>query len=178
MVNKFIIEANSALVGTVFEIPEELMKVLKAAWQKYGDKANGTKSTASEGKKRCENLLRSGEVDYYQIKRMIHDMEQINKYKDPISYALNGGDLMYKWAVRTLDDARREVDGQKNSRMRANNLAGLEGLRKNAYLSNHEKDGEPLDGIMFNTDDDRGQMTPSISEEIAKIKVLIKTKQV
>lgn len=178
MVNKFLIEANSALVGHVFEIPDELMEVLKAAWDKWGDKAHGTKSTASEGKKRCENLLKTGQLNYYQIKRMIHDMEQINKHKDPIGYALNGGDVMYKWAVRVLDAARREVDGQKNSRMRANNIAGLEGLRKNAYLSNHEKDGEPLDGIIFNIDDDRGQMTPMISEEIEKIKTLIKVKQI
>jgi hypothetical protein len=178
MVNKFLIEANSALVGTVFDIPDELIEILRAAWDKYGDKAHGAKSSASEGKKRCENLLRSKQLNYYQIKRMIHDMEQINKYKDPVGYALNGGDDMYKWAVRVLDAARREVDGQKNSRKRANDIAGLEGLRKNAYLSKHEKPGEPLDGIMFNTDNDRGQMTPMISEEVDKIKMLISVKQI
>jgi hypothetical protein len=178
MVNKFIIEANSALVGTSFKIPKELMKILKDAHEQYALKANGSKSLASQGLKRCENLLSTGNLDYYQIKRMIHDMEHINKNTDPISYALNGGDVMYKWACRVLDDARREVDGQKNSRMRADNISGLMGMRKNAYLDSHEKDGQPLDGIMFNTDNDRGQMTPMISEEIQKIINLINVKQI
>jgi hypothetical protein len=167
-----LFEANSALVGKIFEIPDELIEVLQAAYDKWGAKVHGSKSSATEGLKRCERLLKERQLTYYQIKRMIHDMEHINRYQDPIAYALNGGIDMYKWAVRVLDKARRDVDAQKNSRMNANNIGGLNGLRKNAYLSKHEKNGEPLDGIIFGTGD-KGSLTPMISEAVNRIKTII-----
>jgi hypothetical protein len=166
--------ANSALVPVEFPIPEELLQVLQGAYDQYVNKTHGAKSPAAEGMKRCRRLLSDKKLKYYQIKRMIHDMEQINPLEDPVSYALNGGRDMYVWATRTLDDARRKIEADKNSRARANEIGGLDGIRKNAYLSTHEKSGGALDGILFGAEDQKSSITPMVSEQVERICALMK----
>lgn len=164
---------NSALVNRIFEIPDEMVEVLEKAYKKYGDKTNGTKSPASEGKKRCERLIEERKLTYQQIKRMIHDMKYINRELDPVAWELNGGQKMFSWAVQALNNARREVAGHKESRARADEIGGIEGMRKNAYNQTHEKDG--LQNILFgqNSDNNR-KLTPMISEQIERIKQIMK----
>jgi hypothetical protein len=158
---------NKALVQRKFPIPKEVMDDLHSAFRKYPHHQG-------EGLKRCERLLKDKELTYQKIKRLIHDMKYMDQDKDPISYELNGGKMMYDWAKRALDDARKEVDGQKNSRKRANDISGLGGIRKNAYLSNHGKDGKSVVDSILTGNQSGGGLTPMISEQISRIQSLIK----
>jgi hypothetical protein len=157
---------NNSLAQRKFEVPKEIMAGFHAAYRKYPHHHG-------EGLKRCERLMKEKQFTYQQIKRYIHDMKYMDQTKDPISYELNGGKAGYDWAVKALTDARKEVEGHKNSRKQANDISGLDGIRKNAYLSTHRKDGSSAVDDILTGANTGGGLTPMISEEINRIMSLI-----
>lgn len=159
---------NKALVSKKFGIPKEIINQLHGALNKHPHHQG-------DGLKRCKRLINDRELTYQQIKRLIHDLKYMDKEKNKESYELNGGQAMETWANKALGDARKQIDGQKNSKKRADSIAGLTGIRKNAYLSKHKKDGAAgmIKNIMTGNKELAGGLTPTISEEIKRISEII-----
>lgn len=160
---------NRALVGKTFEIPKEIIKKIKDSIARYGLRN-------VEGSKRAQRLVKEKILTYGQIKRLIHDLKNIDKSKQADSYELNGGIEMEDWANKTLDDARGQVSSRKNSQARANEIGGLDGIRKNAYNDTHDKkaNNQLGDILKGGADGGGGIMSSIVSEEINRIKELIK----
>lgn len=108
-----------------------------------------------EGIKRARNLLNDGKVNYGQLKRIVHDIKNIDKNKEFDKYNLYGGELMEKWGNTILDTERDFVKSRKESKKRSDVIGSITGERKNAFLSTHTKKQSmipPLNPIKSNSE--------------------------
>jgi len=117
---------NSELKDRVFKLPENVINFLKQQPQ-------------IEGLHRNKNLLDTGTVTYGQLKRILHDMKKINKFKEPGKYNFYGGDLMKNWGIMTLTNERNLIRDRESATRIANDIAGLTGERSNPSLKRHTK---------------------------------------
>jgi len=123
---------NSELKSRYFDIPQNIL-----------DKINHTVTCLQgenvRGIQRAKKLLNDKKVKYGQLKRIIHDIQNIDKIKDRTKYDLCGGDLMEKWAKQFLDNERQLIINRKDSKKNADSMGGITGERKNSHLKKHTK---------------------------------------
>ena len=122
---------NKELKGRIFDIPQNIL-------DKINHTVVGLNGQHVHGVNRAQKLLTDKKVKYGQLKRIIHDLKNTDKIADRVKYDLAGGDLMEKWANTYLQGERDLVSGGKDSKKRADDIAG-EGSRKNSHLKKHTK---------------------------------------
>ena len=117
---------NKELKLSVFDIPQNIL-----------DKINHTVISLNgehfHGLNRAKKLLQDKKVKYGQLKRIIHDLQNIYKINDRTRFDLCGGELMEKWANTFLDGERQLVRSKKLASHNINNNTGMNGLRKNPF---------------------------------------------
>jgi hypothetical protein len=91
------------------------------------------------GIQRAKKLLNDKKVKYGQLKRIIHDLQNMDKINNKVKYDLAGGDLMEKWAKQFLQGERDLISNRKDGRKQADEIGGLTGERKNSHLKKHTK---------------------------------------
>jgi hypothetical protein len=117
--------ANSELKDRVFDVPKNVMDFL--SMQQDIPELD-----------RNENLRKTGNVTYGQLKRILHDMKGI-KMSKPNVYNFYGGDLMWNWGKGTLERERNQINNRQESEKISNDISGLSGERKNPSLKRHTK---------------------------------------
>lgn len=123
---------NKDLKKRIFDIPQNILDLINHAVLNL----NGQNARGSQ---RAKKLLADKKVKYGQLKRIIHDLQNIDKVNDRQKYELCGGDLMFNWAKQFLQGERDLISKRKDSRKRADEIGGLTGDRKNSHLSKHKK---------------------------------------
>jgi hypothetical protein len=138
----------------------------------------GLNGTHMRGIQRAKKLLADKKVKYGQLKRIIHDLQNIDKAIDLVKYDLAGGDLMLMWGKKFLDGERDIISNRKEGRKNADEIGGITGERKNSYLKKHKKKPDwlpPLNMIKPNSFKSTASALTSMKlfEEIEKFKKLI-----
>ena len=134
-------------MGREFDIPDNII-------QHLATKLSQNQSD-SDGSMRTRNLLQTKKVNYNQLKRILHDMKYMDKTNESVKYELYGGELMEKWGNQILHSERGQIQNRKDSRQRADNIGGIDGMRKNSHLSSHtkkERSTTPLNMMKSNSD--------------------------
>lgn len=162
---------NKDLKHRVFNIPQNIL-------DKINHTIVGLNGQHMDGVNRGKKLLMDKTVKYGQLKRIIHDIQTMDKINDRIKYDLCGGDLMEKWAKQFLDGERDLISNKKQSKKRADEIGGITGERKNTHLKKHTKKPDFLPPLnMIKSNSHKSSISPITSlglfEEINKIKKLI-----
>jgi hypothetical protein len=123
---------NSQLKNNVYDVPEEVL-----------NKINSTLSTIKDpnviGIDRAKKLINDKKVTYGQLKRIIHDIKNLDKNTEQTRYNLYGGEVMEKWSNTFLDGERQLVRSKKLASHNINNNTGMNGLRKNPFRKEGER---------------------------------------
>ncbi len=123
---------NKELKSRIFDIPQNVLdKINHTMVGLNGEHVNGIQ--------RAKKLLNDKKVKYGQLKRIIHDLENMDKINNKVKYDLAGGDLMEKWAKQFLQGERDLISNRKDGRKQADEIGGLTGERKNSHLKKHTK---------------------------------------
>lgn len=149
---------NSNLYNNIAIIPDTLIKHLTDSFHSID--AN----SSIEGFKRNQDLRKSKNATYQQIKRIKSWFDNYNGNKEDAPFILNGGDRMHNWCDEVLKVWRANQDGVKKVKKNT----GMQ----NAYIDDHEKNG-----INMNQTDllkNSTKVDTNVSEEIMKINDLIK----
>ena len=123
---------NKELKDRVFDIPIDILRQINHALSNL----NGQ---YFHGVERAKNLTRDKTVTYKQLKKIIHEIDRMDKVKDKLKYELCGGKLMETWANQFLQGERDLIRNRKESKKRADEIGGTTGERKNAFLKKHSK---------------------------------------
>ena len=126
----------------------------------------------------AKKLLADKKVKYGQLKKIIHDLQNMDKGKEQVKYELAGGDLMLMWGKKFLDGERDIISNRKEGRKNADEMSAMTGERKNSYLKKHTKKPDflpPLNMIKPNSFKSTASALSSMKlfEEIEKFKKLI-----
>jgi hypothetical protein len=123
---------NKELKNRIFDIPQNILdKINHTVVGLNGEHVNGIQ--------RAKKLLTDKKVKYGQLKRIIHDLQNMDKINNKVKYDLAGGDLMEKWAKQFLQGERDLISNRKDGRKQADEISGLTGERKNSHLKKHTK---------------------------------------
>jgi hypothetical protein len=123
---------NKDLKHRIFDIPQNILdKINHTVVGLNGEHVNGIQ--------RAKKLLNDKKVKYGQLKRIIHDLQNMDKINNKVKYDLAGGDLMEKWAKQFLQGERDLISNRKDGRKQADEISGLTGERKNSHLKKHTK---------------------------------------
>jgi len=123
---------NKELKNRIFDIPQNILdKINHTVVGLNGEHVNGIQ--------RAKKLLNDKKVKYGQLKRIIHDIQNMDKINNRVRYDLSGGELMERWAKQFLQGERDLISNRKDSRKRADDIGGLTGDRKNSHLKKHTK---------------------------------------
>jgi len=123
---------NKELKSRIFDIPQNILdKINHTVVGLNGEHVNGIQ--------RAKKLLTDKKVKYGQLKRIIHDLQNMDKINNKVKYDLAGGDLMEKWAKQFLQGERDLISNRKDGRKQADEISGLTGERKNSHLKKHTK---------------------------------------
>jgi hypothetical protein len=161
---------NSQLKDRVFKIPDDVFNFIHKVFTSLEDKT-------IDGTQRAKNLLRTKNVTYAQIKRIIHDLE--NGDPNSIQYKLAGGEPMLNWGKTHLNGERQMIKNNKKSQQRANNIGQINDIRKNPFLKKHTKKSKDytVPTNMMKSNSDKTSVTPisslGVFEEIERIKGLL-----
>jgi hypothetical protein len=163
---------NNELKGRVFEVPQNIL-------HKITQTVNSLGGQHIHGLNRAKKILTDKTVKYGQLKRIIHDFQNMDKTKDIVRYNLYGGDLMDNWAKQFLKGERDLISNRKDSRKRADEIGGITGERKNSHLKKHSKKPDFLPPLnMVKSNSHKNSISPIVSlglfEEVEKFKKLIK----
>ena len=123
---------NKELKNRIFEIPIDIIKQINHA-------VVGLNGQHVRGLERAKKLLNDKTVKYGQLKRIIHDINTMDKIKDKLKYDLCGGQQMENWAKQYLKGERDLLSSRKDSKKRADDIGGITGERKNSHLKKHTK---------------------------------------
>ena len=123
---------NKDLKHRIFDIPQNIL-------DKINHTIVGLQGKNVRGIQRAKKLLNDKKVKYGQLKRIIHDLQNIDKINERLKYELAGGDLMDKWGKPFLDGERDLVSNRKDSRKRADEIGGITGERNNTHIKKHTK---------------------------------------
>lgn len=149
---------NKNLYNNIAILPDTLIKHLS-------DCFNSIDADSSvEGFKRNQDLRKTKNATYQQIKRIKNWFDAYNGNKEDAPFILNGGDRMNNWCDEVLKVWRANQEGVKKIKKNT----GMQ----NAYIDDHEKNG-----ININQTDNLKNATmvdTKLSEEIIKINVMIK----
>lgn len=157
---------NSKLKDKVYDVPMDIIKKITHTLNCLGDKD-------VHGTDRAKNILKSQKVTYGQLKRIIHDLKNIDKTTDKLRHDLYGGELMEKWANTFLNGERDLVRNKKTASKNVNNNTGLDGLRKNPFLSKHSKADSTKASINLLKSNSEETSVSGLFEEINRIKKII-----
>lgn len=169
---------NKDLKDKIFTIPKNVLDKISDEMAKLGGKD-------VVGIKRATTLLDDRTVTYGQLKRIIHDLNTMDKLKYKQKYELAGGDLMMNWSNNFLKGERDLVKGRKDSKMKADSMSAMTGERKNAHIKKHKKNPNFNIGTggtsSLNFTKNNSQKTSvtqfsqdlKLTEEVEKIKKLI-----
>lgn len=162
---------NKDLKGKVFNVPQDIL-------DKINHTITGLNGKNVRGIQRAKKLLNDKTVNYGQLKRIIHDIQNLDKTKERVKYDLYGGELMERWSQQFLQGERDLISNRKDSRKRADEISSMTGERKNSHLKKHTKKFSfkvPTNLIKSNSH--KTSVSPITSlklfEEIDKIKKLI-----
>jgi len=161
---------NSQLKDRVFKIPDNIFDYIHKVFTSLEDKK-------VDGTQRAKNLLRTKNVTYAQIKRIIHDLE--NGDPNSTQYKLAGGELMLTWGKTHLNGERDLIKNNKKSKQRADNIGQINDIRKNSFLKTHTKKSKDykVPTNMLKSNSDKTSISPisslGIFEEIQRIKDLL-----
>ena len=117
--------------------------------------------------------------NYGQLKKIIHELKNMDKIADRVKYDLAGGDLMEKWANQFLQGERDLVSNRKDGRKQADDISSMTGERKNSHLKKHTKKASWLPPTNLVKSNSHKNSISSIKlgslfeQEIEKIKKLI-----
>lgn len=162
---------NKELKDRVFNLPQNIL-----------DKINHTimclNGQHMHGLNRAKKLLSDKTVKYGQLKRIIHDIKNMDQVNDKIKYNLAGGDLMNRWSKQHLQGERNLVSDRKDSRKNADQMSNITGERKNSYLKKHtKKDNFKIPTNLIKSNSHKTSISPITSlglfEEIERIKKLM-----
>lgn len=123
---------NKELKSRVFDIPQHILN-------KINHTIVGLNGEHAQGLNRAKKLLSDKKVKYGQLKRIIHDFQNLDKIKDKLRYDLYGGQEMETWAKQYLKGERDLISNRKDSRQQADNIGAITGERKNSHLKKHKK---------------------------------------
>lgn len=162
---------NKELKSRIFNIPQNIL-------DKINHTIVGLEGKGVKGSERAKKLLTDKTVKYGQLKRIMHDLQNIDKINDKLRYDLYGGDLMFNWSKQYLKGERDLISNRKDSRKRADNITSMTGERKNSHLKKHTKKNSYSIPVNFmKSNSHKTSISPLIDfklfEEINKIKKLI-----
>jgi len=162
---------NKELKDRVFDVPQDILNLINHT-------ITGLQDKNTHGVQRAQNILNDKKVTYGQLKRIIHDLQGIDKIKDISRYNLYGGQLMDNWSKKHLQGERDLISNRKEGRKDADEMAAITGERKNSYLKKHTKKfGFTVPTNLIKSNSHKSSITPITSlglfEEIEKIKKLI-----
>jgi hypothetical protein len=123
---------NKELKNRVFDLPQNIL-------DKINHTITGLNGQHVHGVQRAQKLLSDKKVKYGQLKRIIHDFQNLNKNTDKLKYDLYGGDLMNNWSKQHLQGERDLIQNKKEGRKQADDIGGMTGERKNSFLKSHSK---------------------------------------
>jgi len=163
---------NKELKLRIFDIPYDVLN-------KINHTLVGLNGVHVRGIERAKKLLVDKKVKYGQLKRIIHDLQNMDKGADLQKYDLAGGDLMLNWGKKFLDGERDIISNRKEGRKNADEMSAMTGERRNSYIKKHTKKPDflpPLNMIKPNSFKSTASALTSMKlfEEVSKIKKLIK----
>jgi hypothetical protein len=123
---------NKELKNREFDLPQNIL-------DKINHTVTGLNGQNVHGVMRAKKLLTDRKVTYGQLKRIIHDIQSMNKVDDRIRYDLAGGDLMNIWSKQYLKGERDLIQNRKEGRKQADDISSTTGERKNSFLKKHTK---------------------------------------
>ena len=123
---------NKELKNRDFDLPQNIL-------DKINHTVTGLNGQNVHGVMRAKKLLTDKKVTYGQLKRIIHDIQGMDKVADKIRYDLAGGELMDRWSKQYLQGERDMVSNRKDGRKQADDIGGITGERKNSHLKKHSK---------------------------------------
>jgi hypothetical protein len=162
---------NKELKDRVFDIPQDILKTINHT-------IIGLNGKNVRGIQRAKKLISDKKVKYGQLKRIIHDLQNIDKIKDKLKYDLCGGELMEKWANQFLKGERDLISNRKKSKMKSDDMTGMNNERKNSHLKKHKKRFNfKIPTNLIKSNSNKTSVSPISSlklyEEVDKIKKLI-----
>jgi hypothetical protein len=163
---------NSELKGRIFDIPKNVLDLINHT-------ISGLNGKRISGIQRAEKLLSEKKVNYGQLKRIIHDLQNMDKTNQITKYNLAGGDAMLNCGTKFLGGERDLISNRKDSKKRADEISGLSGERKNSHIKKHKKRFDfNIKPNLIKNSSHKSSIKPLTSlglfEEINKIKKLIK----
>jgi hypothetical protein len=162
---------NKDLKNRVFNIPQNIL-------DKINHTIKGLGGQHVHGVQRAKKLLTDKTVKYGQLKRIIHDFQNMDKVAERVKYDLSGGDLMDKWSKQHLQGERDLISNVKDARKRADEIGSISGERKNSHLKKHTKnDTFKIPTNLLKSNSHKSTISPITSlglfEQIEKFKKLI-----
>ena len=163
---------NKELKHRIFDIPHDILTKIEHT-------LFGLQGRNIHGSARAKKLTAEKKVKYGQLKRIIHDLQNIDKIKERQRYDLYGGDLMLNWGKQFLKGERDLISNRKDGKKRADEIGGLTGDRKNTHLKKHKKRFNfKIPTNLIKSNSHKTSISPitslGIFEQINKIKKLIK----
>lgn len=162
---------NSSLKNREVDIPQNIL-------DKINHTLVGLQGKHVAGVNRARKLLSDKKIKYGKVKRIIHDLENMDTNVNRVKYDLAGGDLMRSWFKQFWGGEKDLIANRKESKKRADEIGGLTGERKNSYLKKHTKKQSLLPPVnLIKSNSHKSSITPLTSlklfEEINKIKKLM-----
>lgn len=160
---------NSELKNRIFDIPQKVLDFIN-------DTFVNLKGKKYSGIQRASQLLLDKKVNYGQLKRIIHDLENIDKFKEKTRYNLYGGDMMLHWGRPFLDGERDLIKNRKKSRKKANDTLSMNGIRANSFLKKGKRKMslKVPTNLIKSKSEKSSNSSLKLFEEIKKINKLIK----
>lgn len=156
---------NKELKDKIYTLPDNVIYFLK-------------QQKDIEGLTRNKTLIDTGQVTYGQLKRILHDMKQINKSVDVNRYNLYGGDLMWNWGWGVLKTDRDLIKNRKHFEKASNEIGDIEGDRRNPSKTRKKRKDSFMPPVNFNKSNSEkfsfSSLVPTLNEEIERIKKLMK----
>ena len=149
---------NSNLYNRIVIIPDSLIQHLKDCFGNVEGNQN------IEGYNRNQELRKSKQATYQQVKRIKSWFDNYNGNKEDAPFILNGGDRMKNWCGEVLRVWRENDKGGKKTKMNA----GMQ----NQFIDSHTKDNlikNPLDSHSTTL----SSIDPRVNEEVNIINKLI-----
>jgi hypothetical protein len=163
---------NKELKYRVFDIPQDILN-------KINHTVVGLNGNNVHGVMRAKKLLNDKKVTYGQLKRIIHDIQGMDKVNERVRYDLAGGDLMDRWSKQHLQGERDLISNRKDSRKQADDISSMTGERKNSHLKKHtKKDNYSIPTNLIKSNSHKNSISSIklgslFEQEIEKIKKLI-----
>ena len=139
---------NKELKNRDFDLPQDILDSINHT-------VVGLNGQNVHGVMRAKKLLSDKKVTYGQLKRIIHDLESMDKISERVRYNLAGGDLMNTWSKQYLKGERDMIKNKKEGRKQSDEISSMTGERKNSFLKKHTKKSSilpPLNLIKSNSE--------------------------